>query len=349
MTLPRFSPVRHSWVAIHPQAKGVIQFVGGAFFGTFAPTLFYRSILSFFYEQGYTIIIIPFNFSFNHYRESFFLVREQYALIPELVGLALNQSADPNVYLQANRYAWMGHSIGCKYVALLECASSLPNEPEQLRTWISKILDQPGAAKENENSITTIAYQLQDLRKDIVNESKKSLNRLNDILQANNLPSHSKDIENSIFATRFIKDQTSVLLAPVMSDTSSAIQPKSFANWVDRQGWGVQPTSSATKNLITASNRFNLLVVAEFKKDRLAKETINWFYSSLQKPGKPSRKYFAGGHLRPLGLGSSSRTPQSWTESQETNAATNGQDSLQHLLTQELEIYMQRGRPGSVT
>jgi hypothetical protein len=62
----KFQPISRSWVAIHPQPKGVIQFIGGAFFGTFVPTFFYRGLLSFLYNQGYTIIVLPFSFTFNH-------------------------------------------------------------------------------------------------------------------------------------------------------------------------------------------------------------------------------------------------------------------------------------------
>jgi hypothetical protein len=36
----KFQPVSFSWVAVHPQPKGVVQFIGGTFFGSL-PTLFY--------------------------------------------------------------------------------------------------------------------------------------------------------------------------------------------------------------------------------------------------------------------------------------------------------------------
>ena len=65
----KFRPISHSWVARHPQPEGVVQFVGGAFFGTFGPTLFYRHLVNYFYDKAYTIVILPFSFSFNHYRE----------------------------------------------------------------------------------------------------------------------------------------------------------------------------------------------------------------------------------------------------------------------------------------
>ncbi len=40
----KFQPLYFSWVAVHPNFKGVVQFIGGALFGTF-PTFFYRYYL----------------------------------------------------------------------------------------------------------------------------------------------------------------------------------------------------------------------------------------------------------------------------------------------------------------
>ncbi|VEP11557.1 hypothetical protein H1P_110007 [Hyella patelloides LEGE 07179] len=41
----RFQPFPHSWVAIHPNPKGVIQFVGSFFVFGALPTVFYDSLL----------------------------------------------------------------------------------------------------------------------------------------------------------------------------------------------------------------------------------------------------------------------------------------------------------------
>jgi hypothetical protein len=60
-----FQPVSFSWLALHPQPQGVIQFIGGAFFGSL-PTLSYRDLLHRLYDAGYTVVAIPFRFSFRH-------------------------------------------------------------------------------------------------------------------------------------------------------------------------------------------------------------------------------------------------------------------------------------------
>lgn len=339
-----FQAICHSWVALHPKAKGVIQFVGGAFFGTFAPTLFYRHLLSFFYQQGYTIVVFPFSFSFDHYKESFFLLREQYGLIPELVSMALELEADPSVYLQADRYAWMGHSIGCKYVAMLECASCLPSDESQLRALVAEILGipwpDPAAGPPADLTVERVSAQLQRLREDITDESRQSLKRINQCLVSHGLPEHNECLQESIFYNLFIKDQTSLLLAPVMSGTDSAIQPKAFADWMDRRGWGVQPTVPAIRRFILLSNRFNRLVLSRFRSDRLAADTIAWFDNTLNKPDKQKREPLQGGHLRPLGFSLGRWVINPWFDAPLISAIAARNLQLEEQLLSALESFL---------
>ena len=118
----KFRPVSFSWVAIHPEPKGVIQFIGGAFFGTF-PTVFYRYLLQELFEEGYTIIALPFRFSFRHWSIAIDLLKEQEVLRQELSEIASRLGYRQDVYQDKANYFWLGHSLGCKYIALLEFLS----------------------------------------------------------------------------------------------------------------------------------------------------------------------------------------------------------------------------------
>lgn len=303
MPTPRFRPISHSWVALHPQPKGVIQFLGGAFFGTFAPMLFYQHLLRYLFDKSYTIVILPFSFSFNHYREAIFLLKEQYALIPELVSLAMAEGAEPEVYLKADNYIWVGHSIGCKYIALLESAGKLPFEEGDLVQYLTEILKQTLPDAAHKKFIRGIAQQLMDLHKGLITDalaSKKLVSRCEG--KKGNLVEQSASDPKFIYNDLFIRDQISVLLAPVNSDTSSAVQLKPLARWLDQRGWGVQPTPADTRSLIEKADLFHLLVLAAFKTDKLAKETVAWFYNSLDRPDSSERDPFHGAHFRPLGF-----------------------------------------------
>jgi hypothetical protein len=118
----KFHPISFSWVALHPEPKGVIQFIGGAFFGTF-PTLFYRHLLDTLYQDGYTLVALPFRFSLRHWQIADSLLDEQHRLRQILPDLAQHHGYAASIYQDVSSYQWLGHSLGCKYIALLELLS----------------------------------------------------------------------------------------------------------------------------------------------------------------------------------------------------------------------------------
>ena len=40
-------------------------------------------------------------------------------------------------YLDDSNFSWIGHSIGCKYIALLEAFSALPQTRDEIRSIYS--------------------------------------------------------------------------------------------------------------------------------------------------------------------------------------------------------------------
>ncbi|BAT52140.1 unknown protein [Nostoc sp. NIES-3756] len=307
-TTLRFQPVSHSWVALHPKPKGVIQFIGGAFFGTFAPMLFYRYLLRYLFDNGYTIILLPFNFTFDHYVEAGFLIKEEYEIIPELIRRAKFAGYDYKAYLSDRNFSWIGHSIGCKYVALLEAFSALPREPEQLEEVIRDIVTKtsnPSETAKNERKIQTIVQNLESLINDLKQRRARATQLIKYYLgkEQDTYWDRREDpnIDKTYFKNLFIKGQTSILLAPVNSGTDSAI-PKFLAKFIDKLGWGVKPTPQETFALIQATNLFNLLGLVSFKSDKLAKSTCEWFVNTFKKPPTDLQNNLAGGHLKPLGI-----------------------------------------------
>jgi hypothetical protein len=222
----KFHPVSHSWVAIHPNPKGVVQFIGGAFFGTF-PTIFYRYFLRKIFEEGYTIIALPFRFTFRHWPIAISLLREQGVLAEDITQIAKRLNYQYDIYQDKKKYYWIGHSLGCKYITLLEFLSNdwetiLEKIPEKIRKG-----------------------QLQQIKDNLSSIPKERCN---------------------------IKGQPSLLLAPDISDTESAVpQPLAFiAHSLDRLGLGVLPTRKQTQYLIKESKLFNLTGMISFDKDTIA-------------------------------------------------------------------------------
>lgn len=283
----RFRPVSHSWVALHPQPKGVIQFIAGAFFGTFGPMFFYRYLLQCLFEQEYTIILLPFNFTFNHYVEAGFLIREQYEILPELVRMANFEGYSYEAYLDDKNFSWIGHSLGCKYISLLEGFSALPKDSQEREQFIRKVLSKTS----DESRIQSVIADINIL----VDELTRKIDEIRKLIY---IYVH----RNINITSIFIKGQESILLAPDISDTASAIRPQFLADFIDHLGLGVKPNPAETHNLIQESGLFNLLGLVCFKSDNIAKLTCEWFINTLKKPPKDFLKTLEGGHLKPLGI-----------------------------------------------
>ena len=260
----RFRPVSFSWVAIHPDPKGIIQFIGGAFFGTF-PTIFYRYFLQTLFEEGYTIIALPFRFSFRHWSIAIDLLKEQ-----EVLRKELSKITGSDVYQKKANYFWLGHSLGCKYIALLELLSG-----EQWKQI-------------TESCVERNAYQ-----------------QIEAI------------IANAGLEKASILDQPSLLVAPDISNTESAIPVRAIAHFLDRVGLGVLPTREQTQCFIERSSLFNLTALISFEKDTVAGSKTNnfknkqpqdnsdvlWLIKQLKSRKLPIlHKELEGKHLEPLGV-----------------------------------------------
>jgi hypothetical protein len=265
----QFRPLSFSWVALHPQPKGVIHFIGGAFFGSL-PTLCYRFLLRALYAQGYTIIALPFRFSFRHWAIAGRLFKEQEQLRSLLIAEAQHLGYESEIYRDPERDIWLGHSLGCKYIALLEFLS----DPQ----WQTILRQNLGSAAA-EDIIETLSS---------ITEQPIS-----------------------------IQGQASILMAPDISDTESAIPLRGIARLLDSLGWGVLPTRHQTQMLIQRSQLFNLTALIAFKEDDIAgngsptqegrhpgeESDVRWFFRLLQQRKPPF--LFAelpGKHLEPLGF-----------------------------------------------
>ncbi|ELS34760.1 MULTISPECIES: DUF1350 family protein [Pseudanabaena] len=301
----KFQPIAHSWVALHPKPRGAIQFIGGAFFGTFFPMFFYRSLLRGLFEDGYTIVVLPFNFTFDHYTEAGFLIKEQYEIMPELVRIAIAYGYDYSAYLSDRNFAWLGHSIGCKYIALLEAFSALPSidNQQELKELIGRIVRETATKKDSpaklDRKIDNIFDGLLSLTNDLKLKSKEAKALIADYVERSTNVKQLKGLVE--ISSLFIKNQPSLLLAPVNTGLDSAI-PKPLATVLINLGINVNPTPEQTYALIKSGNLFKLLGIVAFKTDKIALSTCLWFENDFKKPPKNFQEYLIGGHLRPLGM-----------------------------------------------
>ncbi len=260
------SPISYSWVVIHPNAIGVIQLIGGEGVGTF-PNLFFDALIDQLYSQKYTVVAIPFPLGFNHWRIAFSLLEEQENIRLRLIRIAEESKLDVNLYKDKRNYVWIGHSVGCKYIALLELLS-LRDE--------------------------TLNY----MQNSTMNESKSRANQIRTIKR------RTKQIGTEIS----IYNQPSILLAPNISDSNSAVP--FFGFLLDLVGWGVQPTPQETYDFIQQSSLFNLTGIISFTCDFVSGNRQGNF-PALTDSSKKLNEILApnaltaelpGGHFAPVGL-----------------------------------------------
>ena len=139
----QFKPISHSWVlkAEREIPLGVIEFIGGAGLGTL-PTLFFHHFLTTLWEHGYTVIAVPYPLGFNHQAIAEYLKNER-----DVIRTILN-------YPPTIPQIWVAHSLGCKYIALLEIQEDIIDQPSLLiapnigstrnaipSDWLASLLD----------------------------------------------------------------------------------------------------------------------------------------------------------------------------------------------------------------
>ena len=122
MTSLNFQPISFSWVALHPTPR-VLSSSWAVPFLAPSPPCFIATLLQTLYQEGYTLVALPFRFSLHHWQIAYSLLDEQHRLRQILPDLAHHQGYASSIYQDGSSYQWLGHSLGCKYIALLELLS----------------------------------------------------------------------------------------------------------------------------------------------------------------------------------------------------------------------------------
>lgn len=282
-----FKPFSNSWVAIHPDPKGVIQFVGSFFIFGSLPTVFYNSLLRSLYNEGYTIIAYPCSVIpplrwklklVDHWKASIRLLKEEYALKTELIAYILNYGNQNSldVYLNQSNYYWLGHSLGCKYISILEILSS---NPQNINANLI-------GCKFNSQEFKIIEADISDLERERIKSDR----------DINNLLTKEK-IDKQIQSKKSIIDQPSIFIAPEIYGTQDS-------NGATIPYFKVFPSGQKTLCLIKASdNYFNLTALISFAGDEISEDDVKalkheFSNRDINKPDKLLYRQFSGYDLK---------------------------------------------------
>jgi hypothetical protein len=278
-----FKSFSNSWVAINPNPKGIIQFIGSFIFGSF-PINSYKYLLRNLFEQGYTIIVFKFPFTplkFDHWQVATNLLKEEYALRLEIIKFLTQNGKTPDrnleIYLDSTNYYWLGHSLGCKYISLLEILS---NEPTQRNLIIQNSL-----GDRYDEKLISLINSVDVVREKAEQEISKLLN---------------KPININKY---FIRGQPSILLAPEISNT---VTLNKFNTPTSKRRSKFEllvfPNASETKRMIAQStNLFNLTGIISFSQDFIARDDCSFLLQqlSLKRFYPPLHTELFGWHLDP--------------------------------------------------
>ena len=257
-TYIRFKPFANSWVAIHPHPKGVIQFVGSFFIFGSLPTIFYNSLLRNLYNKGYTIIVYPTSLIpplrwklklVDHWQASIRLLKEEYATKVELITYLLKHTNQDSldIYLSQSNYFWVGHSLGCKYISILEVLSGNPQD----------INSNLATCKFNPQELKIIESDLKNLESERINCDHK----INQLLA-------SKEINKQISSKKSIIDQPAIFIAPEIYGTQDS-------NGATIPIFKIFPSGQKTLCLIQKSNNnFNLTALMAFEGDEISEDDV---------------------------------------------------------------------------
>ena len=269
----------NSKVALYPQPKGVIQFIGGFISGSF-PEVSFRHLFQDLYDQGYSLIVYHFSFNplqFNHWSVAIEILEDLYQVRFQIIKQLFCSTASEqqlDFYGNDANYFWLGYSLGCKYILLLEILSN-DHDNFQRRNEILRLCLREEYLQKTYPDIS---------RADSVRESV--INKISEILGS------------PYQLNPFIKDQPSLLLAPEINNTfeifNTTISPFKYLDF---------PSREEIQCLIrNSTDFFNLMGLISFDRDIIARDDVDFLQCQLQnKAFQPVlHQVLEGTHSKPL-------------------------------------------------
>lgn len=269
----------NSKVAFHPEPKGVIQFIGGFISGSF-PQVSFRHLFQDLYEQGYSLVVYHFPLNplqFNHWSVASEILEDLYKVRFQIIKQLFCSTASEqqlDFYADDANYFWLGYSLGCKYILLLEILSDDHDEFQRRDMVLSSCLTAEDLKKTQQDIERADCFR--DLAIDTISEL----------------------LDRKCQIEPFIKDQPSLLLAPEINNTfeifNITTSPFKYLDF---------PSQDEIQCLIRASTEIlNLMGLISFDRDKIARDDVNFLQCQLRnKAFQPFlHEVLDGTHNKPL-------------------------------------------------
>lgn len=296
-----------SRVYLQPHSRKFVHIIGGFGFGS-CPAVFYRSLALRLSERKYSVILHPFPFNplrADHWSLAIALYRRLKILqLQELPALAGAEGA-----LERSNHAWIGHSLGCKLIELLELLSlEEPARRQALRSILSEAETEAlyrqidGLSSELGEIARPLLARLEQAPAGSGDGAAPDAQAAGPSGEAREQLQHLLERRASQAAPGFIRNQTSLLLAPQISG-AVRIPPTGITIY----NADVQPSWEQSCFLVRSQTSiFQLTGLVGFSEDAIARDDILFLRNVLgERPinhGRPDSYYreLAGSHLAPL-------------------------------------------------
>ena len=278
-----------STVFLSPEPVRMVHLIGGFTFGSLPQVFYQRLAERLCREKRYSVVLHPFRFTPllpDHWALALGLYERLRML--QLRDLPLLSARDP-FYLLRRNHVWLGHSLGCKLIELLELLSL----PSARRHAALLAILRPEEVQRIEQLIAGTVQRLQNLTQGL-SGSHETQDPFAVELQRQ-LKRRQQGAE-----PQFILDQASVLMAPQLSGATRL--PGTGLRLYDAR---VQPSWEQTCYLVRSQQSiFHLTDVIRFDEDQIAADDIHFLEQVLQarQAGRVRAvvREVPGGHLRPL-------------------------------------------------
>jgi len=128
----KWLPLQHSFVKINPNAKGTVIFIGGYLYGTL-PTTSYSDLLNGMYQKDFTVISYSYSpVQLSHWKLSNDLLEEIEHLQNDIIDEAKRRGYPTEVYYDDDKYCFVGHSLGCECISLIQFLSFTKDKQKKL-------------------------------------------------------------------------------------------------------------------------------------------------------------------------------------------------------------------------
>jgi hypothetical protein len=295
-----------SRVYLHPEPHKIIHFIGGFGFGS-CPNLFYHQLAQKLANKGYSVVLHP--FPFNPFAaDHWSLALSLYKRLKILQLKELPKITSDTSFLQASNHVWLGHSLGCKLIELLEILTlEEPARTQALRSILSASEVDSILAK-----IDQLSNELGDVATALMNDPKPSAMDSPSTVKTRSeavLPGPAREQLESLLKRRtdrvplsFIKDQASILMAPQIS--GAVRLPLSSVTIYNAD---VEPSWEESCYLVRSQTTiFQLTGLVKFISDGIASDDVLFLQKVLEERNVNAHatngffRELPGFHLAPL-------------------------------------------------